>query len=258
MDRLPLWLRVVGGTRTLVAPACVLVGAAFALHDRLPFRPGVLVACLLGSWLASFAGHLADTIFHPETPLSDRREPTVQEAATLAGASLALAAAFGFGVAWVSGAAVLGWALLGALAGAAYAVPPLALAQYGPGPAFACAFVALGPAAVVGGYAAQSSEASLGALVAALPVGVFAATTTQAGRLPREALALGVLASLAALALATATGDYPSLAWIAAVATIPLLAEAAGRPVPVPAPAAAATFAALVAAAFVLERAWPR
>jgi hypothetical protein len=234
------------------------VGATFALHDRLRFRPGVLAACLVGSWLASFAAHLADTIFHPATPLSDRREPTVQEAATLAVASLAMATVLGFGVAWASGAAVLGWALLGALAGVAYAVPPLALAQYGPGPAIACAFVALGPAAVAGGYAAQNSQASFGALVAALPVGLFAATTTQAERLPRRALALGVLASLAALALAVVTGDYPTIAWAAAAATIPLLAEAMGRPLPLSAPACAAGFAALVAAAFVVERAWPR
>jgi hypothetical protein len=258
VDRLPFWLRVVGGTRTLVAPACVLVGATFALHDRLRFRPFLLVFCLLGAWLASFAAHLAETIFHPATPLSDRREPTVQEGAAIAVASLALAAALGLGVAWVSGAAVIGWALLGALAAAAYTVPPLALAQYGPGPAITCAFLALGPASVAGGYAAQHSEASFGAIVASLPVGLFAATTTQSDRLPRPALVLGVLASLAALALAVATGDYPATAWIAAVAAIPLLAEAFGRPTPIPAPACAAGFAALVAAAFVVERAWPR
>lgn len=258
VDRLTLWLRVVGGTRTLVAPACVLVGATFALHDRLRFRPVVLVACLLGAWLASFAAHLADAIFSPGTPLSDRREPTVQEAATIAGLSLAGCAVLGLGVAWVAGAAALGWALLGAVAAIAYAIPPLALAQYGPGPAFACAFVALGPAAVAGGYAAQGSGASLGALVVSLPVGLFAATATQEDRLARPALALGVLASIAALALAVATGDYPALAWGAAAAAVPLGVRAAGGSIPVSAPACAATFAALVAAAFVAERAWPR
>jgi hypothetical protein len=169
-----------------------------------------------------------------------------------------LAGVLGLGVAWVSGAAPLGWALLGALAAVVYAVPPLALAQYGPLPAAACAFVALGPAAVAGGYAAQSGQASFGALLASLPVGLFAATATQAGRLPRPWLALGVAGALAALAAAVATGDYPSVAWVAALATVPLLAEAAGRTVPPSPPACAAGFAFLVALAFVLERAWPR
>jgi hypothetical protein len=258
VDRFSFWLRVVGGTRTLVAPACVLVGATFALHDRLRFRPGILLLCLLGSWLASFAAHLADTIFQPDSPLSDRREPTVQEAAAIALASLGLAAILGLGVSWATGSAVLGWALLGAGAAVAYTVPPLALAQYGPGPAFACAFVALGPAAVAGGYAAQNPQGSFGAIVAALPVGLFAATATQVDRLPRQGLGLGVVASLAALAFAVSTGDYPRGAWGAAAAALPLLARAAGRPLPVSAPASAAMFAALVSAAFAVERAWPR
>lgn len=244
VDRPGPWLGGVGVARTLVAPACVLAGAGYALHDRLPFRPGLLLASVAGAWLVSIAAHSV-------TP--ERRERPTVAAGAIGGAVL-----LGVVVAWLSGPAAAGWALLGVLAAAAHSVPPLALAQYGPVPAATCAFLVFGPSSVLAGYAAQNGTASFGALVAALPLGLFAATATEVARLPRNHLALGVALSLAALALAVTTGDYPPLAWIVATAAAPLLASALGWELPVSAPVAATAFAALVSLAFALERLWPR
>jgi 1,4-dihydroxy-2-naphthoate octaprenyltransferase len=90
-----------------------------------------------------------------------------------AAAALLLILALACGVALVphSGSFAIGIGFAGLLLAVLYAVPDLGLRDLGHGVSEIAAFVALGPLAVLGGYASQTGSFTLGAVLVSLPMG---------------------------------------------------------------------------------------
>jgi 1,4-dihydroxy-2-naphthoate octaprenyltransferase len=156
-----------------------------------------------------------------------------------------LALACGVALVPHSGSFAIGIGFAGLLLAIFYAVPDLGLRDLGHGISEIAAFVALGPLAVLGGYASQSGSFTLGALLASLPLGFTGAAivydhhlarflrdetapgTSLAMDLGEERARLGcaIVPSLAyaMILLNVAIGEYPG-ATLLALATAPLLA----------------------------------
>jgi len=143
----------------LFAATPVLLGTAYAHRQAFPVRWG------------AFALLLAATLLGAEAAVQARSNRLV------AGACVTLSLILAAALVPLTGAAILGLAVL-AVALASLCVTPLLRDLAGLGEV--AAFLVAGPLLVSAGYFAQSSELSSGALLASLPQGLLAASVSFA------------------------------------------------------------------------------
>jgi 1,4-dihydroxy-2-naphthoate octaprenyltransferase len=192
MNPLRAWLRLARVSHLPVVAASITVGGGYALWDAYEFRWTPFLLTLAGG-AGVFLGAMVvvailEVILGHEPPDPDR-EPSrlagpdiiaasyVRLPQAAGGAALMLILAMACGVALVShsGSFAIGIGFAGLLLAIFYAVPDLGLRDLGHGISEIAAFVALGPLAVLGGYASQSGSFTLGALLASLPMGIMGA-----------------------------------------------------------------------------------
>jgi 1,4-dihydroxy-2-naphthoate octaprenyltransferase len=256
MERLRPWLDALKPEQALLAPLAVAVGSGYAAFDARAGAglPGVLLvlpASLLAGCGVNLIGHAWDRIGappgDPKNPIPESERPVDgREAAVAGGAALATAALLGLASASFVGGAWLGYAALAIGLGVLRGAPGLGPDTIGFGLGELCNLLALGPLAVLAGFAASAGEGSSGAFFAGLPVGFIAGTplfarhftrTETDARLMRvtPVVSLGLeaarglliaspLVAAAAVILTARAGEYP--AW-ARAAVVPLAVAAA-------------------------------
>ena len=255
MERLRPWLDAVKPAQALMPVLAVEVGAACARFDARP-RAGFATHLIIdaAALAAGCAVHLIDHVWDapglpppdPKRPVPESERPVdAREAMGAAGVALLAAAVLGLATALLSGAAAFGYGLAAVLLGAWRRAPAVGADTLGYGLGDLATVVALGPLAVLAGFASQASEGASGAFYAGVPVGLAAASASSLRhftRRPSDAavqrmtpvVALGeehaawipsllALGAVAGILLARRGGEYPPATW---VATVPLAAVA--------------------------------
>jgi 1,4-dihydroxy-2-naphthoate polyprenyltransferase len=256
MERVRPWLDAVKPEQALLAPLAVAVGSAYAVFDA---RPGSGVAGFLlvapAAFLAGCGVNLVDHAWdRMGAPSDDPKNPTPEserpldgrEAVVAAAGALAAAAVLGLASAPWLGGAWLGDGALAIALGAVRGAPGLGPDTIGFGLGELANVLALGPLAVLAGFAAAAGAGSSGAFLAGVPAGVIAAAPLFARHFARpeadarllrvtpvvslgheQARALLVafpLVAAAAVILLARAGEYP--AW-SRVAVVPMAVAAA-------------------------------
>jgi 1,4-dihydroxy-2-naphthoate polyprenyltransferase len=172
--------------QAFLAPFAVFVGSSYAHFDAQP-GPGIPahVVVSLGALAAgigvNFADHAWDTLGAPppdrRNPIPESEEPlSTRDAAILAAIAFAVALLCGAILVPVAGAASLEWGLLACVLGILRGAPVVGLDTLGRGLGDVANAVALGPLAVLAGYASQAGHGSTGCLLAGIPAGAIAAS----------------------------------------------------------------------------------
>lgn len=169
--------------RTLTAAIVpVVVGTAVAVRDRV-FNPWVALAALFSAVMIQIGTNLANDLFDFKKGVDThtRLGPTrVTSAGLLTPGEVEIGMWVVFGLAAASGLYVIyvgGWPMLvigvaSILAGVAYTAGPFPLGYNGLGDL--AVFIFFGLVAVLGTYYAQARAVTLGAVLAAVPVGALA------------------------------------------------------------------------------------
>lgn len=169
--------------RTLTASIVpVVVGTAVAVRDRV-FNPWVALAALFSAVMIQIGTNLANDLFdfkkgadtHTRlgpTRVTSARLLTPREVEIGMWVVFGLAAASGLYVIYVGGWPMLVIGVASILAGVAYTAGPFPLGYNGLGDL--AVFIFFGLVAVLGTYYAQARAVTLGAVLAAVPVGALA------------------------------------------------------------------------------------
>lgn len=247
MERFRPWLDAAKPEQALLAPLAVVAGAACAAFDA---RPGPsLVAPVLAAIAALAAGlgiNLVDTAWDvpgraapdPKTPVpEDERPLELREAAGGALLAIGAAALISFVAAWLSGAALLGYGAVAVALGVWRRAPALGADTLGFGLGDVATGLALGPLAVLAGFAARGAEGAAAGFYAGCPLGLAAVAAgylrhftgheldarlrrmTPVATLGEERARAGIvllpLAAAGAILLARRGGEYAPAAWLA-------------------------------------------
>lgn len=259
MERLRPWLAAARPEHALIVPLCVEVGAACAHFDARP-DAGILAhvlidaAALAAGLGVQLADHAWDRLGDPPSsartaPPESERPVASREAAVAAAACLILAALLTLGLSPAAGAAPLGFGAVAVGLGLWRRAPLAGGDTLGFGLGDFATVLALGPFAVLAGFAAQTGTGSWGAALAGVPVGLAAESAQYLRHFTRLASDAGLermtpvallgedrarmlvpaipLAAALALELARRGGEYPGSAWIAC-APLVAIAIAAG------------------------------
>src|SRR5262245_61821478 len=160
------WLAACRPGRALIAPLCVAVGSAYA-HFEAQHGAGVLSQILVtfAALAAALGVNLVDHAWEraaapppdPKMPVPEELLPIDARDAAVAGAiAIAAAALLGIGLAPLSGAAVLVYGAAAVALGVLRGAPIVGFDLLGWGLGELAAFLALGPLAVVAGFASQT------------------------------------------------------------------------------------------------------
>src|SRR5579875_960856 len=170
----------------------VLVGTALAIADRhfnLPVALATLLASLLIQIGTNFANDYYD--FHKGADTEERLGPmrvtasgvfTPAQVAKATAITFALALVVGLYLVWAGGVPILLIGLFSILSGIAYTGGPYPLGYNGLGDVFV--FVFFGLVAVMGTYFLQAGTVTLGAFMAAVPVGLLCTNILIVNNLP--------------------------------------------------------------------------
>jgi 1,4-dihydroxy-2-naphthoate octaprenyltransferase len=261
MERLRPWLDAAKPEQASLAPLAVAVGAACAHFDGRPGGGAVQLVLALGAALTVGTGvNLIDHVWDapgqapPDAenpPPESTRAVDAREAAAAAAGCLLAAALLALGLAWMSGAAVLGYGGLALLLGLWRRAPAVGGDTLGFGLGDLATVAALGPLAVLAGFAAQAGEGSAGAFYAGIPVGLTVESAAWLRHFTRRVpdvslrrmtppVTLGVpqahlgavalpLIAAAGVLLARRAGEYAPSAWIAGVPMIAVAIHTAWR-----------------------------
>jgi len=261
MERLRPWLEAANPGSASLAPLAVAVGSSYAHFDARPGSgPLAWVLTLAAAWAAGMGINLVDHAWDApwltpgaaEAPSPEPSRPLdTRESALGAAGCLLAAAVLAFGLASIAGGAVLGYGLLAVLLGIWRRAPAVGGDTLGFGLGDLATVVALGPLAVIAGFASQAGEASVGALYVGVPVGLTAAAglylrhftrrgpdtslrrMTPVATLGDQQARLGAIAlplvAAAAILLAQRAGEYTSGARIACLPMIGVAVAAAWR-----------------------------
>jgi len=183
MTPLRPWLVAGRPAEALLPPLAVAVGSSYAQFDNQP-GPGIPAHFLVtaAAFAAGFGIHLIEFGWDGlgEPPDGDESnapaEPALgaQEAFAGGAAALLLAGLLGAALVPFSGSAALGYGLLAVALGVLRRAPLVGLDALGWGLGELGTFLALGPLAVVAGFASQARSGSSGAFLAGIPVGLIA------------------------------------------------------------------------------------
>jgi 1,4-dihydroxy-2-naphthoate octaprenyltransferase len=261
MERLRPWWIAARPEQALLVPLCVEIGAACAHFDAQPaagFSAHLLIdaAALAAGLGVNLIEHVWDLPAappaDPTTPVPEDDLPLPARDAAMAAAGCLLGAALLAGaLAPLSGASALGFGALAVLLGVWRRAPAVGADALGYGLGDLATIAALGPLAVLAGFASQAGVGTWGAVYAGLPVGLAAATALYGRHFTRQAvdadlqrmtpvvaygedrarlgwLVLPLLA-VATIVVLRSRGEYPGSAWIAAVPLAALIAGAAWR-----------------------------
>jgi 1,4-dihydroxy-2-naphthoate octaprenyltransferase len=175
MERLRPLLEVVRLDRALLAPCAVFVGSSFARYDAQP-GPGfpahvvVSVAALLAAVGVELIDLAWDLWGAEADGAIDARDAAIVGSLALVTALLVAAI-----LVPLSGSAAVGYGLVAILLGIVRGMPVVGLDGLGRGLGDAANVAALGPLAVLAGFASQCGHGSLGAAILGVPVGFIAA-----------------------------------------------------------------------------------
>jgi 1,4-dihydroxy-2-naphthoate octaprenyltransferase len=186
MERLRPWLDAAKPDQAVLAVLAAEIGAACARFDARPgggIVPHLLVdlAALAASIGVSLDDHAWDVPgqepIDPKHPPPERERPLdARESGLAGGATLLVAGVFGLVLALVSGAAAAGYGLCAVLLGVWRRAPAVGADTLGYGLGDLATALALGPCAVLSGFAAQAGEGSAGAFYSGIPIGMAAAS----------------------------------------------------------------------------------
>jgi 1,4-dihydroxy-2-naphthoate octaprenyltransferase len=247
MQRLRPWLDAAKPEQAVLAPLAVVAGAACAGFDARPDQS--LVAPVLAAVAAMAAGcgiNLLETAWDlPGQPGPDPKRPIPEQDRSLelrdavGGGVLAIgiAAVVAFVAAWLAGAAVLGYGAASIALGVWRRAPAVGADTLGFGLGDLATAAALGPLAVLAGFAARGGEGATAGLYAGCPIGLAAAAAgylrhftrrdvdealhrmTPVATLGEERAGLGIvllpLLAAVAVGLAWRSGEYAPAAWLA-------------------------------------------
>jgi MYXO-CTERM domain-containing protein len=221
MERL---LDAVKPGHAVLALLAVELGQAAARFDARP--PAGLLSRLLVD-LAAIAAGLAVSAFERgfERLTEPRSEggPEPRDAFLVGGVALLVTALLGLGLGTVSGSAALGYGGIALFLGLWRRAPLFGAAALGRGLDEGAVIAALGPAAVLAGFAALAGEGSGGAFYAGVPVGLAAAAALSVDRVADAVGVLLALGATAAILVVRSLGEAPHGAW---PACLPLIALA--------------------------------
>jgi 1,4-dihydroxy-2-naphthoate octaprenyltransferase len=262
MESLRPWFDAGRPGRALLAPLSVAVGSSYAHFDA---QPGPGLPAHLIVTIAAFAAGLGVNFIDNGwdrlgAPPPDARSgpvpadpPLEARESFIAGiAAIALAAVGGLGLVPLCGSATLGYGFVAVAIGVLRRAPVFGLDTLGWGLGELGTLAALGPLAVLAGFASQAGSGSWGALLAGLPAGAIAAAVLFARHFTaadadarwarmtplvalgeqqaRLALVAATALAAAAVVIATRAGEYG--AWANAAAAPLAVAAAAGFRIP--------------------------
>jgi 1,4-dihydroxy-2-naphthoate polyprenyltransferase len=192
MQQLSVFLRATRARTLPVMLAPVAIGAVLAWQQGLPFRWGLFALTLLGALAAHLGANVVNDVFDFATGADQAAQQMVGEGTTLATGSqellngkLSAGVYRGMALALFALALVCGgvltffrpWALAFGAAGFLlaffYVAPPLRLAYMGRGLGELDIFISFGVLPLVGAYYVQAGYVTPGALLAALPLGLY-------------------------------------------------------------------------------------
>ena len=247
MQRLRPWLDAAKPEQAVLAPLAVVAGAACAGFDA---RPGQSVVAPALAAAAAFAAGCGINLLEaawdlPGQPAPDPKRPVpeddlpldLRESLVAAMLAIGAAAAVSLVAAWLAGAAVLGYGLAAIALGVWRRAPAVGADTLGFGLGDLATALALGPLAMLAGFAAHGGEGAAAAFYAGCPVGLAAAAAgylrhftrrdadaalrrmTPVATLGEERAGLGIvllpLLAAVAVGLAQRSGEYAPAAWLA-------------------------------------------
>ena len=228
MERLPSWLVGVKPSRVVLALLAVEIGQGAAHFDARP--PAGFFAHLLVDLAAAAAG-VAVSAFERgfETPADPETGASPRPAFLTGGLALLVTALLALALGTVSGAATLGYGGIALLLGLWRRAPVFGAADLGRGLDAGTTIAAVGPAAVLSGFAAVAGEGSAGAFYAGIPVGLAAAAAISVERAADSVTMLLSLGAAAAILAVRSVGEAPHLGWPACLPLVALAGLCAWR-----------------------------
>src|SRR5947209_16300325 len=193
MNRLQLLFQATRARTLPVMLAPVLIGSVLAWQQGTPFQWALFVLALLGALAAHLGANVVNDVFDFAEGTDQTAQKMASEGTTLATGSqalmrgqLSLRTYRGLAVALFALALVCGvvltffrpWTLAFGVAGFLlsffYVAPPLRLAYIGHGLGEVDILISFGILPLVGSYYVQSGNVTLNALLASLPIGLYA------------------------------------------------------------------------------------
>jgi 1,4-dihydroxy-2-naphthoate octaprenyltransferase len=253
MDRPGSWFDAARPAEALLAPMAVLVGSAYAHFDARS-GPGLAATalCAFGAFAAGCGVNLVEHAWDAAPPqgagppAAETAPPIdARDAGIVGAAAIVVAALCGLALVPLAGSAALGYGTVAVALGVLRRAPNVGLDELGWGLGELATLAALGPLAVLAGFASQAGTGSMGAFIAGVPAGFIAAAASFARHFTRRAadvrrerqtpvaalgedearrgLVLLPLLAVAAAAITARSAEYPP--W-AAWGGLPMIAAA--------------------------------